>query len=230
MKPHRIALVVLLLAAVPVVAAAQRCPGSDPRTPRGRVEVERVAEGLARRAVADSLRPALVSASGAAGVAAPVGLVLIERSRRRTTVRVVGGNVPGTALEPVVALHAELLELAPARDPVVFVRLEGVPAAEGAAECPPHPRDLGLVTRAFTAAVNEHHDFRGGPPPSLTLSLLVSRDGEVVHAAVTRRSGNDRFDEAIRAAMTRMRFTPATLGGTPVDVLLELPISVSGGR
>jgi protein TonB len=57
---------------------------------------------------------------------------------------------------------------------------------------------------------------------TVTLELVVSRDGIPVAIRVTRSLDRGGLDEEAIAAVREWRFTPGRIGNTPVDVLVTI--------
>jgi TonB family protein len=54
--------------------------------------------------------------------------------------------------------------------------------------------------------------------------FIVADDGSVDAASfAVVRSTNDQFTDAVRAAISSMRFNPALVGGKPVGQLVQMP-------
>jgi D-alanyl-D-alanine endopeptidase (penicillin-binding protein 7) len=60
-------------------------------------------------------------------------------------------------------------------------------------------------------------DLHAGHAGTVTLSFLVSPDGEVADSRVSRSSGYRGLDRAARTAIAKCRFKPATRNGQPVQ-------------
>jgi TonB family protein len=58
----------------------------------------------------------------------------------------------------------------------------------------------------------------------MRVRMLVTRDGEVAYADLTRRSGRAGMDEEVLQAAQRLRFRPARVDEHPVEVWVEQPI------
>jgi TonB family protein len=112
---------------------------------------------------------------------------------------------------------------------VLSVRLDpATPPDSLAVECQPRLAD----TRQFTAEVTRIAERATPLPPgsnprvSVRVRMLVTREGEVAYAALSRRGNLGSLDNHILDAARRLRFLPASVGGTPVDVWVEQPIQM----
>ena len=61
----------------------------------------------------------------------------------------------------------------------------------------------------------------------VTLTFRITREGSADRVTVTRSSGSPAFDAVAAWAIEQGRFTPARIGGCPVPVRVEVPISAS---
>ncbi|QAT81882.1 NB-dependent receptor [Corallococcus coralloides] len=85
----------------------------------------------------------------------------------------------------------------------------------------PDAGDTALVPPSLTAdAPAAWPEGLEGTPGEVELELLVDVEGRVAEAKVTRAAAEPRLTDAALAAAPSLRFTPATLGGTPVAVRL----------
>jgi protein TonB len=65
---------------------------------------------------------------------------------------------------------------------------------------------------------------RAGIEGQVVAQFVVDQDGRVEGGTVKFvRSDNPLFEDPVRAALTRMRFTPAAIGGKRVRQLVEMP-------
>ncbi|NRD56851.1 TonB-dependent receptor domain-containing protein [Corallococcus exiguus] len=85
----------------------------------------------------------------------------------------------------------------------------------------PDAGDTALVPPSLTAdAPAAWPEGLEGTPGEVELELLVDVEGHVAEAKVVRAAAEPRLTDAALAAAPGLRFTPATLAGTPVAVRL----------
>ena len=60
----------------------------------------------------------------------------------------------------------------------------------------------------------------------IQVRMLVDRTGEVMLATITRRGMEPLVDRAILNFMRRQEYAPATLGGLPIDVWVDIPLTL----
>ena len=224
-----------LLAAVPAPAQQQsmagcQAIGTRPLNRRAAADSVRLA---AQRVVLDSLKSAVLDAARQSGVAQPEGLVILEvRGPRpeRTEIHLWRANVSDAVVRGVLASRGPLLATLPQRETTLHFRLS-YPSRDGARgdslmECLPRPTDLSQFVQEITRASQSQPPLPAGSNPNTTLQvrMLVSREGEVAHARLSRRTHQPSLDAAILAAARRLRFVPASVGGAPVDVWVEQPV------
>jgi len=65
---------------------------------------------------------------------------------------------------------------------------------------------------------------RGGQEGTVTLRVLVRRDGTVGEVQVAAASGVKAFDRAASRAAKRWRFEPARRGDQPVEAWMKIPV------
>lgn len=88
-------------------------------------------------------------------------------------------------------------------------------------DAPPRARDPARVRAALGDAIRRV----GGPASARALLwLFIDERGEVALTHLRRSSGDERVDEALRAAIERLEFVPARRGDRPVGAWLELPV------
>jgi hypothetical protein len=185
---------------------------------------------ILRTAIRDSLRAEMIGAARDAGIAEPAGLVAIRLPEGRAgagEATVFEGNVPDAAVDAVVARRGALLARWPDGEPWLHVRLDGPhPPEYAAVECLPAPRNTGTFQRELARIIQDRRPEPGAPRRvQMTMRLLVSRGGEVVFGVMTRRGPGAALERDVLAAARReLRFRPATVGGVPVDVWVEIPI------
>jgi periplasmic protein TonB len=64
---------------------------------------------------------------------------------------------------------------------------------------------------------------RAGEEGIVTLEFVIGVDGRVVQSKVASSSGFPRLDEAARAALSKCKFSPATLDGVAVQSTTKMP-------
>ena len=224
------ALALVLAGGLPAQAQGSRC--ATPAEGR-RPSVQDSAASAAMKAVADSLHAAIHAAAAEEGIASPAGLVVVELTDARGVAgaRVVRGNVPDGLAGRVVAGLDDLLSEVPPRHDLLHVRLDRPELPEGrVVQCRPllrNPRGFQQTLTRIARAALPPETTRPSP---MTLKMLVDRDGEVVHAALSRHGYSARVDRDVVEAAHRLRFLPATVGGVAVDVWVEQPIVLSAPR
>jgi TonB family protein len=226
----RIRLVLPILAALaasPLAAQQARLPSYC--RPDTVTRPDLVQKRLLSEAIQDSLRSEIVAAARQAGVAQPAGLIAVQiRDRRRARVEATAfrANVPESIVDSVVAARTALVTRWPERTDHLHVRLDGpFPPADARVECTPgvensawFARELGRVVSADRPPAGQMGGARA------TLTMLVSREGNVVFATLSRTSPRPGVNQGILDAACGLRFRPATLGGVPVDVWVEQPV------
>ena len=241
----RIALVaaaaVTLLADLPARAQAQQasteCRPFRQREPRTRP--------LNRREQADSVRTAtvwqvkqaleadIVEAARRGGTAQPEGLVILEVRDRRAEgagVTLWATNVSDSLVRGVLAARGALLATLPERETTLNFRLNELPddvVGDTTLSCMPrllNPRQLrGEIVQALA---------RERPPAgyssrvNVQVRMLVTREGAVAYAELTRRGGVPAVNAAVLAGARRLVFVPATYKGVPYDAWVELPVQL----
>jgi TonB family protein len=226
----RIAILLLagaaLAAAVP--AGAQTGPCSSVEPPRPPRRADRVRDSV-RTAIRDTLRTELLQAARDAGVAEPAGIVLVERTDRRTgqaRAWSFRSNVPDPVSQEVVVRRAPLLARWPDREALMHVRLDAIDYPdEPVMECLPalvnpgqFARDMQQLARFASGYAGTRSELR------VYVRMLVTREGEVAYAMVSRRSSIDRLDREAIVLVQGLRFHPAAVDDVPVDVWVEQPV------
>ena len=89
-------------------------------------------------------------------------------------------------------------------------------------ETPPRPLNVTDLRAALDAGFPPEHLARGAGG-TVNVSFVVGADGAVRQARVVS-STDAAFDAPSLSALAVLRFSPATVGGTPVATRLELPI------
>jgi TonB family protein len=225
---------VLLLAGAALAAAPAhgqrggpdaRCgdPADRPLLPGA---AERIALGAA---IEDSLRLDLTAAAREAGVVAPAGLVVVQLRDHRTGAargRTLDANLSDDLVSRVLTARAPLLARWPHDREWLHVRLDGPhPSANPREECLPAVENSAWFTRELGRILSAEQIPRYTISNArIGLTLLVSREGEVVFATLSRRGPRPSLDEAVLRAARRLRFRPASVGGVPVDVWVEQPV------
>lgn len=229
-----------LLAAVPAPAQERIAgcrsigPRPEPRALNRREAADSVREA-AQSAVVDSLKSAVRDAARQGGVAQPEGLVILEvRGPRpeRAEIHLWRANVSDDVVRGVLASRGPLLASLPERETTLHFRLNDLPRdaarSDSLMECPPRQGDLSQFVQEITRASRGQPPLPAGsnPNPTLTVRMLVSREGDIAHARLSRRTHEPSLDAAILAAARRLRFVPATVAGVPVDVWVEQPVNL----
>jgi TonB family protein len=229
---------VLLLAAGLLAAPAAAQSATAPQC----AAVPQEAPANFRRSAADSARAAeksrtistikndVVESAIRAGIPSPEGLIVMEVRGRRaqnTAIHPWRTNVPEELVREAVDRHLGLLAMLPERDRVLSMRLDPVTLPDSlTVECLPRLAD----TRQFTDEVARIAERAMPLPPGsdprvqVHVRMLVSRDGEVAYATVSRRGNLGSLDRQVLDAARRLRFVPASVGGTAVDVWVEQPV------
>lgn len=89
-------------------------------------------------------------------------------------------------------------------------------------QTPPRPLNVADLRAALDAGFPPEHLARGAGG-TVNVSFVVGADGAVRQARVVS-STDAAFDAPSLSALAVLRFSPATVGGTPVATQLELPI------
>jgi hypothetical protein len=223
--------VVLVAAAVPArgqtSGACQAVEEEEaPRRPRSAAELRR--DSL-KSAIVDTLRTEVMSAAQGAGIAEPAGIVFVQRLNRGTgeaRVWSFRGNVPDSLSQQVVARRADLLVRWPEREAFTNFRLDRLDVPDDpSVECLPRvadvgqlARDLGRIASRFTAEPSNNR-------VQLQVKMLVTRDGEVAHAEISRGNALRPVVEAVLELARGLRFAPASLDGVPVEVWVVQPVN-----
>lgn len=109
-------------------------------------------------------------------------------------------------------------------DPSDVIGAGDVVHPEALAEAPAvqNPREAQrALERLYPAVLRD-----AGVSGEATLQFIVGTDGRVEPASIRVVSAtHDQFGEASRRAVERFRFRPAKVNGTPVRVLISLPIN-----
>lgn len=206
-------------------------PERDPRP----AQTARHASQAARRALIlamrDSIRTEVNEAARAAGIDAPVGIVIIELRDRRTgeaQVSLFGSNIPDAVAAQAVERRAALLARMPRDETLLNVRLDPRPSGDTGVECLPELLDARTLVRRLEAAGAEMAPASSESAArfSMRLRMLVTRDGEVAYATLSRRSARGDVDRAVLEVAQDLRFRPAQVGGVPVDVWVEQPVEL----
>lgn len=176
-----------------------------------------------------TLETELRQAARAAGVAEPRGIVFAEVRNRRARASAFRSNVPDQVSRGVLERNAEQLAGWSACGGILNLRLDSaaVPAAAGAGRVPVlvNVDELTREVRRLSAAESSRPGV-ATRRVTLHLTMLVTRDGEVAHAALKRPSMNSEVDRQLLVAARRLRFRPAVVDGAPADVWVELPVEM----
>lgn len=228
----RLVLILLALAtAIPARAqGAGTCQFAKDEPPRRRSAAEAARDSL-KSAIRDTLRTELLQAVRAAGVAQPAGIVFVQRTNRRTgeaRVWSFRANVADSVSLPVVARRAALLARWPERDALLNFRLDPTDVPDDATlECMPALADPRQFSRELGEATRGIRPEPGaGPRFQLSIRMLVTRDGEVAYAELSRPTARGEIDRAVLQVAQRLRFVPADVDGVRYDVWVEQPVTI----
>lgn len=217
----------LLTLAVAVPSAAQ-----DASARQCRPAISEDARNALRTSIRDSLRTELGDAARAAGIVEPVGIVFADMRRRGAEARVwsYDSNLPDSLSRRVIARRADLLACWPERRTFVYVRLDpGVPTGSTVEHVPSvqNPTVFQRAIERISRTADPSNRTRG---VTVQLRMLVTRDGEVAFAELLYSTTNLDVDRAVLDAARELRFRPARVGDTAVDVWVEQPVLVRTGR
>lgn len=81
-------------------------------------------------------------------------------------------------------------------------------------------RDLQIVGRVAASYAGTRSQLR------VDVRMLVTREGEVAYAEVSRSSSMSALDREVLALAEGLRFHPAAVDDVPVDVWVEQPVLV----
>lgn len=232
----------VLLFSAPLAAqeTAYACP-AERVVPAGRprkVDPRDSVAMMTADSIRDELRRAAADAAAAAGTNVLEGLMLVdEPSRGRFRIRTHRSNLPPEAHPAILAAatatrarwprrsgeYAHTIRLAPG-DSAMLIPDGAVPV-----QCRPAVMNRGEMTTLVETWLGQHMDE--APPRHTgqfraTVLALVTREGDVVFAELSRRSGWRLFDDAAPGLAAAMRMDVARLDGKPLDVWIELPVTV----
>ena len=125
--------------------------------------------------------------------------------------------------------RAQWLASWPGRESTFHLRLDpGPAAAPDAVECRPRLRNAEQLRRDLMDFVQRESQFfnPNRSRETVNLLMLVDRRGEVVFATLSRRGMEPLVDRALLQMLRRQSFDPATAGGVPIDVWVELPLQM----
>ncbi len=212
-----------LLAAAQLEAQECRAPRpSRDRAERARAEAERTWREALQAEVADSVR--------GAGLGEPFGLVIVEirdRGTGKAEAQTFTPPIQGEFIRALLRRRAEHVATWPGRDGAFHLRLDpGPPAAPDAVECRPRLLNPQQARRDMMELMQRESRFfhSGRSRERIHVRLLVDRTGEVMLATLSRRGMEPLVDRAILNFMRRQEYAPATLGGLPIDVWVEIPL------
>lgn len=221
-----------LAVAAPAVAqvGCEAVPSQPARPPRP----GEAARDSLRSAIRDSVLTDLRVAGRAAGIAEPAGIVFAElRNRRTGEARVWSfrSNVDASVVRAVFARRAPLLARWPDGEHLIHMRLDVVEAPDSVTmECSPRVLNLQEFHQDLRRISARRAATPGGPARvAVNIKMLVTRDGEVAYAELSRRSTDSDVDRAVLEAARRLRFRPAQIEDVPVDVWVEQAVEVLVG-
>ncbi|HYW09497.1 MAG TPA: hypothetical protein VE913_21225 [Longimicrobium sp.] len=179
-----------------------------------------------RLAMAEEIR----AAARASGVPQPEGLVVISADAAlRPTIMHAGLNFAPDLLRDVgsrLLARAALLPRPGVECYAMVLRIDSLPTAPAApgdsAEVEPvlqNPRELRLLLERWIDANS------GVGRRTAMVSLIVTRDGGTILPRIRESSGSVAFDSFALFLMGEARFSVATEGGVPRDVLVYLPLT-----
>lgn len=229
----RIALCALvLLASAAGAEAQQQCSWEEVPRRRSGAAAQR---DSAWRAVQDGFRDAAYRAATGAGIAEPRGVVFFSMNPDGSdpVVRSFDGNVPESLLAPLAAGVVERATPQTRNENgrvVIVERLDTLPLAPARADgkrldCPPVALNLAQLVRQMEAWARAHTDGEFPARPTL-VSVVVARNGMVLHAELHRTSGDPSMDRAAVEAAGGLVFRPASLDGVSRDLVARLPVRV----
>jgi TonB family protein len=134
-------------------------------------------------------------------------------------------NVADSLSSAVIARRAPLLARWPDRDRLVHIRLDRVDIPDSVrVECMPRVLNAADFQQEMTRIAMAQTLSPLTRQLSMRVRMLVTRDGEVAYADLTRRSGRATMDEEVLRAAQRLRFRPARVDEHNVEVWVEQPI------
>ncbi|MDP9349689.1 MAG: energy transducer TonB [Gemmatimonadota bacterium] len=203
---------------------------------RAKVKPTRPARGA--EAVRDSLQAAfkreVLTRAQATGVEHPEGILVFasDGTRSRINVSRHRTNLSDTLLLSLVEHARNTLARWPGRGPArLVVRLDSIPLPEKPVgspriECRPMYTNGAQIGRQLQAFVQQQGfvtslDER---PIQTSVYLIVTRDGEVVHAEIVRASPYGHFDMYVLSIAQQLKFIPARIDDVPIDAAVTLPV------
>jgi TonB family protein len=232
----------LFLVAAALVAAApaqaqrggSRCSVTTRSTDRRPQNPADSTRAVLRQMVVDSVESDVGAAARQAGIAQPAGLVVMVirgRAPERAEIHTHEANVGADIVRAALARRAPLLAALPEHETTLHFRLDPLPTPPGdtlrVEECVPRVANVDRFRREIQDIERREPPVPGVMPrTTVHVRMLVSRDGEVAFATVTRRSGNPAVERRVLEATGALRFQPATVNGTPMDVWVELPVQL----
>lgn len=217
----------VLTAAIISPAAAQGSSAAGCPSPPTTLEEQDAVMAIVRGHLSRELR----AAARAAGVAEPGGIVfaqLPDSSADPARVWSYRSNVPDDAAQAVISRRARLLACWPGRGAVIDVRVDSLAIPESGVEQLSVVRNPQALTRALERFVRRRASDPASPPLFVTVQLrmLVTREGEVAYAYISRGTAPADVNSAIVEAARQLRFRPASIGSVPVDIWVELPVDM----
>jgi len=172
---------------------------------------------------------ALAADVRAAAGAGAKGLVVFtaEPAAGRAEIRLAHATVADSALAPVLQrARAGLGSLGATPSVVWHFRLDSAAGGVNGPAKGPAIRNAAEVRARVLRYVTEHFAsiFEGRRGLRVDLLMVVAQEGDVAWAKVARSSGNAQVDAAALEIARTMRFTPAEVGGRPVDTTMSFPL------
>jgi len=193
-----------------------------------------------RRALADAQRRVIRGTLAAAGVAEPVGVVVVtmDANGGAPAVSAFGTNFPVALLDPAAPELVVQARRTLAGEEVFdrlarVVRIDTVPLPAARADgrrlvCGPVATNRAELLRVLNAWIEANPD-RGLRAREATVGMLLTRDGRVAYSEMAISTGDPAFDSLALATADRLTFRgPRSVDGVPYDSLGPPP-DRSGG-
>lgn len=223
-----------LLFAAGCVAAVPACAQAQDPAGVGCQALPSAASWLARNGAGNDVRGMLENhlreAARSAGIAAPRGIVFAEVGSGRARARVWSyrSNVPDQLSSAVMERHREQLSRWTERNGLLNLRLDPPAAPDSATvECMPVLVNADELARELRRISAPPSSTPGATRTvSLRVTMLVTREGEVAHAALDPSTADRDLDRALLQVVRRLRFRPAAIQNVPLDVWVEQSVSL----